>query len=141
VLPGETIILGVMANHNWMALVAPASYNATFKLKVFAVAPGDADGDSTADIFDTCVSVANAEQNDTDGDGFGDACDRDFDQNGACNIEDFTIFREDFIATTDRGIGTDMDGSSAVSIADFSLFRARYVAGKPGPKGPVPLPN
>jgi len=98
----------------------------------------DLDGDRFAEGFDNCVVVPNSGQEDTDGDGFGNACDCDFDQNGECDVADFTIFREDYIAAADRGVGTDMDGNGAVSVADFSLFRTGYVTGVPGPSGLVP---
>jgi hypothetical protein len=98
----------------------------------------DSDGDGIPDVSDNCIEEKNASQLDTDGDDYGNACDCDFDQNLACSIADFSIFREDYIATADRGVGTDMDGNGAVSIADFSLFRDGYVAGVPGPSGLVP---
>jgi hypothetical protein len=98
----------------------------------------DSDGDGIPDASDNCTEAENASQLDTDGDDYGNACDCDFDQNLACSIADFSIFREDYIATADRGVGTDMDGNGAVSIADFSLFRDGYVAGAPGPSGLVP---
>ena len=98
----------------------------------------DSDGDGIPDASDNCIEEENASQLDTDGDDYGNACDCDFDQNLACSIADFSIFREDYIATADRGVGTDMDGNGAVSIADFSLFRTGYVAGVPGPSGLVP---
>ncbi len=98
----------------------------------------DSDGDGIPDASDNCIEAENAGQLDTDGDDYGNACDCDFDQNLACSIADFSIFREDYIATADRGVGTDMDGNGAVSIADFSLFRTGYVAGVPGPSGLVP---
>lgn len=47
----------------------------------------DTDGDGIPDIRDNCVSVANADQEDIDGNGRGDACD-DFDQDGILNSED-----------------------------------------------------
>jgi hypothetical protein len=98
----------------------------------------DSDSDGIPDGTDNCTEVENPEQLDTDSDGYGNACDCDFDQNSFCNIADFGIFREDFIATVDRGVGTDMDSNGAVSIADFSLFREGFVAGVPGPSGLVP---
>ena len=98
----------------------------------------DRDGDGILDASDNCTEAENASQLDSDGDDYGNACDCDFDQNLACSIADFSIFREDYIATMDRGVGTDMDGNGAVSIADFSLFRDGYVAGEPGPSGLVP---
>ena len=98
----------------------------------------DSDGDGIPDASDNCIEEENASQLDTDGDDYGNACDCDFDQNLACSIADFSIFREDYIATADRGVGTDMDGNGAVSIADFCLFRSGYVAGVPGPSGLTP---
>jgi hypothetical protein len=98
----------------------------------------DSDGDGIPDASDNCIEAENASQLDTDGDDYGNACDCDFDQNLTCSIADFSIFREDYIATADRGVGTDMDGNGAVSIADFSLFRNGYITGVPGPSGLVP---
>jgi hypothetical protein len=98
----------------------------------------DSDSDGIPDTSDNCIEVPNGGQLDTDGDDYGNACDCDFDQNLACSIADFSVFREDYITTVDRGVGTDMDGNGAVSIADFSLFRDGYVAGVPGPSGLVP---
>ena len=98
----------------------------------------DSDGDGIPDASDNCIDVPNGGQLDSDGDDYGNACDCDFDQNLACSIADFSIFREDYITTVDRGVGTDMDGNGAVSIADFSLFRPGYVAGAPGPSGLAP---
>jgi hypothetical protein len=98
----------------------------------------DSDGDGIPDASDNCIEAENASQLDTDADDYGNACDCDFDQNLACSIADFSIFREDYIAAVDRGVGTDMDGNGAVSIADFSLFRDGYIAGAPGPSGLAP---
>jgi hypothetical protein len=116
---------------------------------VFGTCSGccDTDGDGIPDTSDNCIDVANGpllpdagghSQLDTDGDGYGNACDCDFDQSGACNIADFSIFRVDFWATWDSGVGTDMDGSGRVGIGDFSLFRDGFWATVPGPSGVVP---
>jgi hypothetical protein len=107
----------------------------------------DADEDGTPDYADNCIIVPNGplipdagghSQLDTDGDLYGNACDCDFDQNGTCNIADFSIFRVDFWDTHDSGVGTDMDGSGRVGIGDFSLFREGFWEAVPGPSGLVP---
>lgn len=50
-------------------------------------APVDSDGDSVPDLTDNCVSVSNADQKDSDGNGRGDACE-DYDRDGRVNAQD-----------------------------------------------------
>ena len=47
----------------------------------------DIDGDSVPDTQDNCVKESNANQDDVDGNGRGDACD-DFDRDGLINVKD-----------------------------------------------------
>ena len=91
---------------------------------------GDSDGDGTDDLFDTCLNVSNASQFDADLDGCGNACDADYDQNGAVGGADFTIFRSLF-GSTSGGVA-DHDDNGAVGGADFTTFRALF-GGTPGP--------
>ncbi len=55
---------------------------------VIATAPADADSDGLPNGSDNCPFVANADQLDADGDGQGDACDRDMDTDGVDDAED-----------------------------------------------------
>jgi hypothetical protein len=48
----------------------------------------DADSDGVPDISDNCPSVSNAQQEDSDGDGRGDACDPDDDADGVADTLD-----------------------------------------------------
>jgi len=48
----------------------------------------DSDSDGIDDSIDNCVSIANADQLDTDGDGLGNACDADADADGVLNSFD-----------------------------------------------------
>ncbi len=98
------------------------------------------DGDGAADTVDTCIDVPNGAppQVDTDADGFGNACDCDFNGDGFCNLDDFQQFLPDFVAGTDSGTGTDMSGDGFVNIDDFLLFVPGFTSGRPGPSGVAP---
>jgi uncharacterized protein (TIGR03790 family) len=52
----------------------------TYTLPYAAVA--DSDGDGVPDASDDCIEIPNADQRDTDGDGYGNLCDADFDNDG-----------------------------------------------------------
>ena len=57
------------------------------------VGPPDSDGDGIPDSEDNCIEVPNESQCDSDGDGFGNDCDADFDNNGFVNFVDVALFR------------------------------------------------
>lgn len=52
----------------------------------------DTDGDGIPDIADNCLNVPNLDQCDADGDGIGNRCDCDFNQDNFCGGPDFTAF-------------------------------------------------
>ena len=50
--------------------------------------PGPCTGGETADCRDNCLDVANGAQGNSGGDGFGDACDPDYDNDGDIDQDD-----------------------------------------------------
>jgi len=97
----------------------------------------DSDGDGLADASDNCRMVANSKFGacDSDGDGYGNACDGDFNQDGSTDGMDFVQhFLADFQSGVDSGAGTDMDCDGVVTGLDFAdHFLPNFLEGQPGP--------
>ncbi len=92
----------------------------------------DRDNDGFADNVDNCKSTANPTQLDSDGDGIGNACDADFNNDGAVNALDLAIFRQAFGSQTGQPNfkpAADLNGDGRINALDLSLFQARF--GKP----------
>jgi hypothetical protein len=98
----------------------------------------DADADQVPDRCDNCRLLVDRGQRDTDGDGFGDLCDCDFDNDGVCNIGDFNLFLPDFSTGVPTAAWRDMNGDGVVNIADFNLFLPGFSTGAPGPAASEP---
>ena len=77
---------------------------------LFLSSTADSDGDGTPDTDDTCLLVPNAGQADFDGDGLGNACDLNADNDGAADV--FDSF------PTDTGEWFDNDGDGVGDNAD-----------------------
>jgi len=101
----------------------------------------DPDADGVPDSTDNCLLVGNPSQLDTDGDGFGNHCDADFDQDGATGGADFGTFRRCWLQALPASAGppadptceeSDLDGDGFVSAADFALFKSEFLT----PVGP-----
>ncbi|MEM7411124.1 MAG: thrombospondin type 3 repeat-containing protein [Myxococcota bacterium] len=101
----------------------------------------DADSDGVPDVLDNCSTTPNAApfDCDTDKDGYGNACDGDFDQDFDVDGVDFN---PGFLSVfTGSGLpsptGTDMDCDGDVDGSDFNpVFLNQFTgSGAPGPSG------
>jgi spore coat protein A len=103
----------------------------------------DADGDGIPDALDNCLLIANGPsagvcysagvQIDTDGDGYGNICDGDFNQDGVADFGDIPAFLADTVATVDSGIGSDMNCDGVPDFADIPAFLTNTGVPGPGP--------
>lgn len=89
----------------------------------------DADTDGVLDARDNCLGLANTSQIDSDGDGYGNLCDGDLNNDEMVNALDLGILRTNFGTTSSTG---DMNGDGRVNALDLGLFRGRFGA-PPGP--------
>ena len=89
----------------------------------------DLDADGVPDETDNCTSVANPAQVDTDGDGFGNRCDPDFDQNGVVNFADLARLKQKFFQADAL---TDLNGDGVVNFADLAILKGSFFRA-PGP--------
>ncbi len=94
----------------------------------------DSDGDGVADAADNCTLVPNADQRDTNGDGFGNICDADLNNDNVVNFIDLGQLRSVFF-TADAD--ADLNGDGSVNFVDLGIMRASFF-GPPGPSGVAP---
>lgn len=90
----------------------------------------DTDGDAVLDSTDNCRDVRNADQRDTNRDGFGNACDPDIDDNDSVNRRDFLLLQS-FVGKG-KNAHADLDGDGQVDAADMKILQA-YLGKPPGP--------
>ncbi len=85
----------------------------------------DADLDLIEDAADNCSAVDNADQRDTNNDGYGNICDADLNGDLIVNLDDFGEFRSQYLTA---GPDADFNGDGSVNLDDFGIFRAMYLS-------------
>ena len=133
----------------WMMM--PLAFVATFAFLFVVGTSGagtdaDSDGDGFQNNVDNCSEASNASQTDTDNDGYGNACDGDFSQDGIVGGPDFATFATAFLAGTEGATGynrdVDCNDDGIVGGPDFACFASQFLnartnatTGGPGPSG------
>lgn len=116
-----------------LATMVAATLLIGFPLASMAGTVADTDNDGVVDPLDNCVALANAAPDDCDSDvdGYGNACDCDYNNDYVCGGPDFGTFSAAF------GPGAspaDQTCDGIVGGPDFGAFAAGF-GGPPGPSG------
>ncbi len=90
---------------------------------------GDADGDGVLNVMDNCLEANNADQNDSNGDGFGNLCDTDLNGDCSTNAIDLGLLKLVFFSAD---VDADFNGDGAVNAIDLGIVKSRFF-GAPGP--------
>jgi hypothetical protein len=97
----------------------------------------DADADGVCDAADDCSEAANPSQLDTDLDGYGNACDADYGNDGVVGGMDFVALGRAFgarLGEPDYSPDLDANGDGVIGGPDYVVL-GRLFAGPPGPSG------
>jgi hypothetical protein len=97
----------------------------------------DSDGDGVCDVLDVCVATPDARQIDVDLDGYGNACDPDYTNDGVVGVPDLLILQRAFgrLAGDPAFLpAADADADGVIGSDELILLVSRF-NGAPGPSG------
>jgi hypothetical protein len=97
--------------------------------KVVNTVEVDTDSDGIADYRDNCITIPNPEQHDSNHDGYGNACDADFNNDGFVNFADLAIMKSTFFSDD---ADSDLNEDGFVNFADLSILKSLFFK-PPGP--------
>ncbi len=98
---------------------------------------GDADNDNVVDTMDNCTLVANTDQLDSNGDGFGNACDADLNNDCGVSFADLGLLKAAFFQVADAAgwnADADLNADGVINFADLAVMRSQFFS-VPGPSG------
>ncbi len=133
------------ANYGLESSVAQPSPLGVSASTGYVITPGffatpDSDADSVRDFLDNCTFDPNVSQLDSNGDGYGNLCDPDLDNNGTTNFGDYILLTSAFLATPQSpnwNPDADLTGDGVVNFGDVVLFQFFFLQ-SPGPSGLAP---
>ena len=112
-----------------LALIALASTT------VVSAQGADSDGDGILDSQDNCTTVSNPDQQDADGDAYGNRCDGDLNNSGLVTAADLGLLRSvlgEPATNSPLTAAADLNGTGTVTAADYAMLRSA-LGTPPGP--------
>jgi len=97
----------------------------------------DSDGDGVCDALDDCLTTPDPLQVDSDLDGYGNACDPDFTNDGVVSGIDLSMLLAAFesrVGEPGYARALDLNGDGVVGVEEYLLLLS-YFEGVPGPSG------
>jgi len=97
----------------------------------------DTDSDGVGDADDDCILAENSSQLDSNQDGYGNACDSDFDDDGTVSATDYAMLIgawEATVGSSGYAPALDSDGDGAISASDYAQLIQAWEQ-PPGPSG------
>jgi hypothetical protein len=131
---------------HFLVVASPESPGAHFQLTATAIPDSlDSDRDGVPDCEDNCMFVSNGpnslpfagDQMDADRDGYGNACDADYDNSGFVGAPDVAVLKSAFglqMGQPGYRPETDSDGNGATGALEFGLVMRNFSL-TPGPSG------
>jgi hypothetical protein len=95
----------------------------------------DSDNDSFKDFLDNCTYVSNPDQLDTDGDGYGNRCDGDLNNDGSTNTLDLNLYKlahRTSAGDANYNPDADFNGDGVINTLDLNIYKGLHRK-PPGP--------
>jgi len=94
---------------------------------------GDSDG--VPDTNDNCILHTNPDQRDTDGDGYGNLCDGDLNNDGNTNTLDLNLYKQAHrtsLGDANYDVDADFNGDGTINTLDLNIYKGLHRK-PPGP--------
>jgi hypothetical protein len=101
----------------------------------FTVSDVDSDGDGVLDTDDNCTLHNNSDQRDTDGDGYGNRCDGDLNNDGSTNTLDLNLYKlthRSAAGDANYDVDADFNGDGVINTLDLNIYKGLHRL-PPGP--------
>jgi hypothetical protein len=99
------------------------------------VEDNDSDDDGIPDVDDNCTLIPNPDQRDTDGDGYGNLCDGDLNNDGSTNTLDLNLYKlahRSSVGDANYDVDADFNGDGTINTLDLNIYKGLHRQ-PPGP--------